>query len=383
MKVSIVGVGQTKFGKRQDASSREIVFEAFQEAIDDARISSKEIDASIICSATHYEKQRSPAGVIAEYLGLNPQATFNLEAICASSSVGVRVAWSMIKSGLHNVVAVVGFQKMSELRSSEIQEVMGLSGDAMWESPFGTSMPAYYALYAKAYMEKYGATEEHMAKVSVKNRHYGAKNPKAMFQKEITMQQVLDSKIVSNPLKILDCCANSDGASVLILTNEDRAKKMNDTPVWIEGLGLGSSSMSISGRQLPLTSFTCSVEASKQAYRMARLEPSDIDVVELHDSFSIAEIIGYEDLGLCQRGEGIKLIDENQTYVGGKFAANIDGGLISKGHPVAATGGSQLRTLVLQLRGESREAQVENAKFALSHNVGGIGMYGAVTILGV
>jgi len=380
-KVAIVGVGQTKFDRRSDASIREIAFEAFKEAVEDAGIMRGEIEASIIGSATHYDKQRTPAGVIAEYLGLNPQPTYNVEAVCASSGVGVRNAWALISSGLHDIVAVVGFQKMTELRSDEIQEVMGRSGDVMWESPFGPTMPAYFAMYANAHMNKYGTNEEQLAKVAVKNHFYGAKNPRAMFQKEVTVEEVLKSRPIASPLKQLDCCANSDGAACIILASEEKAQKITDTPVWVAGLGLGSSPMTLTSRGASLTSFTCAVEASKQAYKMAGITPADVDVAEVHDCFTITEIINYEDLGFCERGQGGKIVEEEQTHIGGKIPVNVDGGLLAKGHPVGATGASQIRTLVQQLRGEAGETQVKGAEIALAHNLGGIGMYCAVTIL--
>jgi acetyl-CoA C-acetyltransferase len=380
-KVAIVGVGQTKFGKRSDASIREIAFEAFKEAVEDAGVMRGEIDASIVCSATHYDKQRTPAGIIAEYLGLNPQPTFNVEAICASSGVGLRNAWSLISSGLHDVVAVIGFQKMTELKSDEVQDVMGRAGDVMWESPFGPTMPAYFAMYANAHMSKYGTKEEQLAKVAVKNHFYGVKNPKAMFQKAITVEDVLKSRPIATPLKQFDCCANSDGAACLILASEDKARKITDTPIWIAGLGLGSSPMSLTGRGTDLTSFGCAVEAAKQAYKMAGITSVDVDVAEVHDCFTITEIINYEDLGFCPRGMGGKFVEEEQTYIGGKIPVNVDGGLLAKGHPVGATGASQIRTLVQQLRGEAGETQVKGAEIALAHNLGGIGMYCAVAIL--
>jgi acetyl-CoA C-acetyltransferase len=382
-KVAVVGVGQTKFGERSDATIKEIAFEAFKEAIEDARLTPKEIEASIVCTASHYDKQRSPAGVIAEYLGLNPQPTFTVEAVCASSGVGLRTAWAMISSGLHDVVAVVGFQKMTELSSSEVQEVMGRSGDVQWESPFGTTMPGYFAMYANAHMNKYGTKEEDLAAVAVKNYFYGAKNPKAMFQKEITLNDVLTSRHIASPLKRYDCCANSDGAACLILASDSVARKITDMPIWITGLGLGSSPMTLTSRSLPLTSFGCAVEATKQAYKMAKIEPKDVDVAEVHDCFTITEIINYEDLGFAKRGEGGKLVSEKQTYIGGKIPVNVDGGLLAKGHPVGATGASQIRTIVQQLRGEAGQTQVAGAKIGLAHNLGGIGMYCAVTILTV
>lgn len=382
-KVAVVGVGQSKFGERSDASIKEIAFEAFREAIEDARITPKEIEASVVCTASHYDKQRSPAGVIAEYLGLNPQPTFTVEAVCASSGVGVRTAWAMISSGLHDVVAVVGLQKMTELSASEVQEVMGRSGDVQWESPFGTTMPGYFAMYANAHMNKYGTKEEDLAQVAVKNYHYGAKNPKAMFQKEITLNEVLTSRPIASPLKRYDCCANSDGAACLILASDTVAKKITDMPIWIAGLGLGSSPMTLTSRSLPLTSFGCAVEAAKQAYKMAKIEPKDVDVAEVHDCFTITEIINYEDLGFAKRGEGGNLVSEKQTYIGGKIPVNVDGGLLAKGHPVGATGASQIRTIVLQLRGEAGQTQVSGAKIGLAHNLGGIGMYCNVAIFTV
>jgi len=380
-RIGIIGVGHTKFGKRSDASLRELAFEAYSSALDDADIDSSKIDGSVVCSATHYDKQRSPAGVVAEYLGLNPQPTFNVEAACASSAVGLRTAWALVSSKLHDVMAVVGVQKMTELSSEEIQELMGRAGDVMWESPFGTTMPAYYAMYATAHMAKYGTTEEQMALVTVKNRKYGSKNPNAMFQKPVSPEEVLRSRPVSAPLKLFDCCANADGAACLIVAKAEKARKLTDSPVWVAGLGLASSPMSLAGRKGPLTSFEVTKNAAKAAYQMARVGPNDVDVAEVHDSFSITEILNYEDLGFAKPGGGTRLLEKGETELGGRIPVNIDGGLISKGHPVGATGASQLFALTKQLRGEAGSTQVEGAKIGLAQNIGGIGMYSAVTIL--
>ena len=379
-KVAVVGVGQTAFSRSCGVSIRELCFEAFKEALEDAgNLSIKDIDASIICSAPEYDKQRSPSGLIAEYLGLNPNPTFLAEAICASSSVGTRIGWSFIRSGLHQVVAVIGFQKMSELTSAESQERMLRGGDIMWESPFGAMMPAYYAMFARAHMNEYGTTEEQLAKVKVKSSKYSVMNPKAMYQKEATVEKVLKSRVITSPLKLFDCCANADGASCMILAGEKVAKKITDTPVWITGLGLASASMSLSARKT-ISSLSCAVEAGRQAYKMADLKPDNIHIAEVHDCFTIAEIMAYEDLGFCKRGEGGKLIAEEETYVGGRIPVNVDGGLLSKGHPIGATGGSQIRTIVLQLRGDAGKTQVNGAETGLVHNIGGIGLYGSVII---
>jgi len=378
--VAIIGVGQTPFVRRCGVSIQELCFEAFKEAVEDAGISPKDIDGSIICSAPEYDKQRSPAGVISEYLGLTPRPTFYCESICSSSSTGLKIAYSFIRSGLHDTIAIIGFQKMSEISSADVQERMGRGADIMWESPFGTMMPAYYAMFARAYMEEYGLTEEQLAQVRVKNAKYATLNPKAAYRKEVTLEDVLNSRVIASPLKLFDCCANADGASCLILASEEKAKRAKSKPVWIAGIGAGSSSVNMARRD-SMTSFICAREAARQAYEMAGVGPEDIDVAEVHDCFTIAEIMAYGDLGFCKPGEGGKLIQDKATYIGGKTPVNVDGGLLSKGHPIGATGGSQIRTIVKQLRGEAGPVQVKGAKVGLVHNIGGVGLYGNVTIL--
>jgi acetyl-CoA C-acetyltransferase len=278
------------------------------------------------------------------------------------------------------VVAVVGFQKMSELTSREAQERMSRASDIMWEAPFGLMMPAGYAMIAQAHIAEYGTTEEQLAKVRVKNAYYGARNPKAHYRKEVTLEEVLSSDVIASPFKKFDCCANADGASCVILASKDVAKEITDIPIWVMGLGATADTMTMTGRE-SFTGFRSAREAARQAYQMAGIGPADIDVAEVHDCFTIAEIVAYEDLGFARPGEGPKLIEDRETYIEGKIPVNIDGGLLSKGHPVGATGGSQIRTLVRQLRGEAVEGQVEGAEIGLSHNVGQVGLYCNVTIL--
>jgi acetyl-CoA C-acetyltransferase len=383
--VGIIGVGQSNFVRGYPGSIRELAFEAFKEAVEDAQIPIKKIDASIIASAPEYDKQRSPAGVIAEYLGLTPQPTFYIESICSSGSMALRVAYSMIKSGLHDVIAVIGFQKMSEISSSESQERMGRGADIQWESPFGTTMPAYYAMYARAHMARYGTTEEDLAKIRLKAAMYGQMNKKALYRKPVTLEMFTDpestlSAPVAKPLRVGDCCANADGSSCIIVANEQNAKAMCDKPVWIMGLGAASETVNMAGRDL-LTSLRVSVNAGTQAYQMAGVTPRDIDVAEVHDCFTIAELMAYEDLGFAKPGEGRDLIASKETYREGRIPVNVDGGLLSKGHPIGATGGSQIRTIVLQLRNEAGEMQVKDPEIGLVHNIGGVGLYGNVTIL--
>jgi len=380
MSVAIVGAGQTPFTRNCGMSIRELCFEAFRSALEDVNLTPKEIDASIICSAPEYDKQRSPAGLISEYLGLTPKPTFYAESICSSSTTGVKVGYSFIKSGLHDIVAVIGFQKMSEISSAEVQERMGRGADIQWESPFGTMMPAGYAMYARAHMKKYGTTEQQLAKVKVKSGKYSLLNPLAMYRRAVTLEECLEARVIASPLKMFDCCANADGASCVIMASEENAKKITNAPVWIIGIGSASDTLSTTSRT-NLAGLDCAIEAGKQAYKMAHVEPKDVDVAEVHDCFTIAEIMAYENLGFCKPGEGGKLIEESQTYIGGRIPVNVDGGLLSKGHPIGATGGSQIRTIVLQLQGRAGKTQVKGAEVGLVHNIGGIGVYGNVIIL--
>ncbi|NIN69558.1 MAG: acetyl-CoA acetyltransferase [Anaerolineae bacterium] len=382
-RVAIIGVGQSAFVRGYPGSIRELAYEGFKEAMEDAKISNEEIDASIICSAPEYDKQRSPAGVIAEYLRLTPQPTMYLESLCSSSSMGVRAAYSLIESDLHDVVCVLGFQKMSEITSAESQERMGRGADIQWESPFGTMMPAYYAMYARAHMDKYGTTEEDLALIRIKAATYGQMNEKAVYRKPVTMEQIFDPERppVATPLKVFDCCANADGSSCIILASEKKAQALSEKPVWILGLGAASDTVNTAGRDL-FTGLKVAIEAGRQAYEMAGIGPGDIDVAEVHDCFTIAEMMAYENLGFAEPGEGKELIKAKETYKEGKIPVNVDGGLLSKGHPIGATGGSQIRTIALQLRGEAGPMQVEDPEIGLVHNIGGVGLYGNVTILG-
>jgi len=379
--VAIIGVGQSTFVRNYEGSIRELAFEAFREAIKDAGITPDDIDASIIGSAPEYDKQRSPSGLIAEYLGLNPQPTFAIETVCSSSTTGIRAAYALIKSGLHDVVVVLGFQKMSEITSADSQERMGRGADIMWESPFGTMMPANYAMHARAHMHKYGSTEKDLALIRLKAAKYGQLNEKAVYRKGLELDQILNADPVASPLKRFDCCANADGSSCIILASADRAKEISKKPVWIMGLGSATASLTMTGRD-SFAGLDCARLAAKQAYEMAGVGPADINVAEVHDCFTIAELLAYEALGFAEPGKGVDLIREGETYLEGKIPVNVDGGLLSKGHPIGATGGSQVRTIVLQLRGEAGDIQVPDPEIGLVHNIGGVGIYGNVIIFG-
>jgi acetyl-CoA C-acetyltransferase len=381
VKVGIVGIGHGKFGNRSDATVQELAFEPFKQAIEDAKnLRREDIDALVVGSVPEYHMQRSLPGVVAEYVGMNPKSVWLTEAACASGSAAIRTAYMAVKSGMHNIVAVIGVQKMRELPTDAILALMGRVGDVQWESIFGTTFPGYYAFYASSHMHKFGTTAEQMAQVAVKNHHYGTMNPNSFFQKEVTLERILKSEEVAFPLKVFDCCANADGAACVIMTNEKLAKKFSDNPIWFEGMGSASAEMSLL-RRPNLYEIPSAVEAGKQAYKQAKVKPSDIQVAEVHDCFTIAEIMAYENLGFCEKGKGGKFIEEKQSYIGGKTPVNVDGGLKAKGHPVGATGVSMTVEIVKQLRGVAGKRQVKDAEIGLTHNVGGIGQYTFVNIL--
>jgi acetyl-CoA C-acetyltransferase len=235
-------------------------------------------------------------------------------------------------------------------------------------------------------MDKYGTSQEDLALIRVKASTYGQINEKAVYRKAVELGMFNDpespmSAPVASPLRVGDCCANADGSSCVIVTNEEKARAFSDKPVWILGLGAASEAVNLAGRDL-LTGLSVGIKAGEEAYKMAGVTPKDIDVAEVHDCFTIAELMAYENLGFAKPGEGRDLIRSKETYKEGSIPVNVDGGLLSKGHPIGATGGSQIRTIVLQLRGEAGDMQVKDPEIGLVHNIGGVGLYGNVTILG-
>jgi acetyl-CoA C-acetyltransferase len=379
-RVGIIGIGHGTFGRRSDATVQELAFEAFRAAMQDAGVDRNAVDASVIGSVPEYHKQRSLAGVVQEYLGLVPKPTWLTEVACASGSAAMRTAWMAIKAGVHEVVAVIGCQKMTELSTPEILALMGRVGEVQWESGFGTTFPGYYAMFAKRHMHEFGTTREQLLDVAVKNHHYGAMNPYALFRKEITKEKASASEDVATPFQVYDCCANADGAACVILASEDRAREISNKPVWLSGMGSASATMSVL-RRPNLVGLPSAEAAAAQAYAMAGIGPDDVDVADVHDCFTVAEIMAYEDLGFCKKGEGGPFIEEKQPYIGGKVAVNVDGGLKAKGHPIGATGVSMTYEIAKQLRGEAGERQVPDADVGLTHNVGGIGQYCFVQVM--
>jgi acetyl-CoA C-acetyltransferase len=379
-KVAVVGIGQGRFGVRSDASLRELAFEAVKACLDDAGISLKEVDSMVTgIAGDEFALSLQPASQVHDYIGFHPKPNFRVEGACATGSIALRTGMMNVASGLADVVLVVGVEKMTEVTTSRATEIMGKAGDSTWEYPFGMTFPGYYAMIANAHMAEYGTTEEQLALVSVKNHYYGSLNPYAHMQKPIDLQKALASFAVAYPLKLYDCSLITDGAAAVIIASEERAKAICKKPVWIAGVGLATDTLRLADRK-SLTSLSAVREAAKTAYKMAGVGPADIDVATVHDCFTIAEIVAYEDLGFCEEGEGGKLIEAKATYVEGKIPVNVDGGLKSKGHPIGATGVSMTIEITKQLRGEAGERQVKDPEMGLTHNVGGTGQVAAIHI---
>ncbi len=380
-KVAIVGVGSTEFGELWDKSFRSIFLSAGLSALEDVGIGGKEIEAIYVgnMSGGKFIDQEHIAALIADHSGL---AEFGIPAVRvenadASGGSAFRQAYMAVASGIHDIVIAAGIEKVTD--ANDPMEVLSTAIDQEWERFIGADLPAIYAIIARLHMHRFGTKEEDMAMVAVKNHRNAVHNPRAQFRKEISVEDVMGSPYVAEPLKVLDCAPLSDGASAVILASEEVAKKLCDDPVYIDACTQASDYFSIQNRRDILT-FDAVVRASRKAYKIAGIEPKDVDVAEIHDSFTITEILAYEDLGFAKKGEGANLIREGETEIGGKIPVNTSGGLKACGHAVGATGIRQIVDLVLQLRCEAGKRQV-NAEKALALNIGGSGATAVVTIL--
>lgn len=380
MKVAIIGVGTTKFGENWDKNLRQLAIEAGIKAIMDAGIGGRDLDAIYVgnMSAGRFVGQEHVAAMVSGELGLSIPAS-RIEGACASGGLALRQALFSILSGQHDVVLVGGAEKMTDLMTDGVTSSLMGAGDQEWEAYYGVTFPSLYAMIARRHMFEFGTTREQMAKVAVKNHHNGCLNPIAQFRKEITIKEVLDSPMVADPLTLFDCSPITDGAATLILCKEELAKKYTDNPVYIIGSGQASDTLALHDRR-SLTTLDATIKAAKGAYKQAGITVKDIDLAEVHDCFTIGEIIATEDLGFCKKGEGGKLLDEEETEIGGRIPVNTSGGLKAVGHPVGATGVKQAVEIVLQLRGQADKRQVKDAKIGLTHNVGGSGATGVVHI---
>ena len=381
--VAIVGIGSTSFGEHWDRGLKELVAEAGFEAAEDAGIRGKDIELVIAgnMSGGMFVGQEHVAALMADFLGLNPTPAVRVEAACASGGVALREGYMAVASGFHDLVAVGGVEKMTDVYGGEATTALAGAMDFEWEAYFGTTFPGVYALIAQRYMHEYGLTREELAKVAVKNHYHASFNPLAHFQNRITVEDVLNSRLIADPLRLLDCSPISDGAACVLLAPAEDARKYTDTPILIETSRQASGTLSLFMRR-DVCTIDATVEAANRAFRDTDLSRKDIDLVEVHDCFTIAEILALEDLGFCEKGEGGKFYDENQTYFDGELPVNTDGGLKAAGHPVGATGVKQIVELVKQLRGEAEDGrQVKGAEVGLAHNLGGSGASVVVTIL--
>lgn len=379
---AIVSAGLSRFGKLDGLSAREIFQQAGKEAFDrcpnlDPRKDIKALFVGHMMESTEHQGHTGP--MVADWLGLNPIPASRTENACASSGVALRCGIQAVASGLADTVIVGGVEKQTHLPTSDTTEYLALSADNFFEQWHGFTFPALFALIARAHMHEYGTREEHLAMIAVKNHSNGSKNPKAHIRKEITVEQAMTSRIVASPLKLFDCSLISDGASCVILTRPELAKKFADNPVYVWGSGQASDTIGLYERE-DLTSLKASILASREAYKMAGIEPKDVDVAEVHDCFTIAELVAYEDLGFCAKGDGGRLIESGETKLTGSIPVNTSGGLKSKGHPVGATGVAQAYEVYLQLTGQADHRQVKDPEIGLTHNVGGHGSTSVVHV---
>lgn len=380
--VSIVSAGLSKFGKLEGLYAREIFADAAKEAFDNCPKldPKKDIRALFVGHmGESYEHQGHTGATMADWVGLGNVAATRTEAACASSGAALRAAICAVRSGLSDVVMVGGAEKMTHRTTADVTEYLAMASDFPFEQWNGITFPGLYALMATRHMHDYGTTERQLAMVAVKNHFHGSLNPKAQMQKEITLETALSSRVVAWPLKLYDCSLITDGASCLILTTPELAKKYTETPVHIIGSGQASDTIGLYERE-SLTSLQAAKVAAKQAYEMAEVKQEDIDIAEVHDCFTIAEIIAYEDLGFCNPGQGGKLAENCETKLGGRIPVNTSGGLKAKGHPVGATGTGQAYEVYLQLTGRAGKRQVKDAEVGLTHNVGGSGATATVHI---
>lgn len=380
--VSIISAGLSKFGKHEGLYAREIFTDAVKEAFDRCpKLDPKrDIKAMFIGHmGESYEHQGHTASTVADWAGLLNIPATRTEAACASSGAALRSGIYAVLSGLADTVMVGGVEKMTHRSTAEVTEYLAMASDYPFEQFHGITFPGLFALMATAHMHTYGTTQEQMAKVAVKNHYHATLNPKAHMQKEITLENVLGSKVVAWPLKMYDCSLITDGASCIIITKPELAKKYTDMPVHIIGTGQASDTIGLYERK-SLTSLQSAKLAAKTAYEMAAVKPEGINVAEVHDCFTFVELMAYEDLGFCRVGEGGKLVESGETRLGGRLPVNTSGGLKAKGHPVGATGTAQTYEMYLQLTGQADKRQVKDAKVGLTHNVGGSGATATVHI---
>ncbi len=382
--VAIIGVGVTKFGELWNKSFRAIGIEAGMKAMEDANLSGSEVDGIFIgnMSAGQFIKQKHIDALIADYSGMatrNIPAT-RVEAGGASGGVAFRQAVMAVASGMHDIVLVGGAEKMTDMDDTSINSVLDATADAEWEAGMGITFASLHAMMARRMIHDGIATREEIASFAVNSHFHGALNPNAQFRKAITLDTVLRSGPVADPLGVFDCAPISDGAASLVLCPLEDAKKYTDSYVKVSAVTQASDSLALFQRE-DITTYGATVAAAQQAYSQVGITPQDIQVAEVHDTYTVSGIMALQDLGFFKRGEAGKAVLEEQCHIGGKIAINTSGGLKARGHPIGATGVAQIVEITEQLRGSADKRQVPNAKYGLAQSTGGTGSAVTVSIL--
>jgi acetyl-CoA C-acetyltransferase len=378
--VAVIGVGMQKWGELWEKSTRNIFVESALLAMDDAGVD--KLDAMYVGCMTSglFTAQEHLGSVMADYLGQRGIPATRVESACASGGLAFRSAYIDVASGMHDVVLAGGVEKMTDVAGGGATYALASAADKQWECVSGVTFTGLYAMMAVAHMHKYGTKREQLAAVAVKNHHNGSMNPRAQFRMEVTIEGVINSTKVADPLNILDCSPITDGAASVILVPADMAKKFKKPGAKVIGTGHATDTIALHDRD-DLTTLSAVAESAEQAYKMSGKGPKDIDLFEVHDCFTIAEIIVSESLGLFERGKGGPAVEAGETSLEGRFPINTSGGLKSKGHPVGATGVAQIVELTEQLRGEAGDRQLKNARVGLAQNMGGSGGSSVVHIL--
>jgi len=372
--VVIIGTGQTKFGEKWEKSLKNLMAEAGVKAVKNSKIKGEEIDALYTgCMASgRLVGQEHIGALVADQVGLNPIPSTRVEAACASGGTALRTAYLSVKSGEHDLVVAGGGEKMVDVPTERVNYALGGAGDQETEIFNGATFAALYALMARKHMEKYGTTEKQLAEVSVKNHENGAKNPYAQYQREISVESVMNSPEIASPLKLFDCSPITDGAASVVITTKEKAEEKGSDYIEIKASAQASDTLNLANRK-SITEIKATQKASKKAYKQSGIRPKEVDFAEVHDCFTIAEIIAMEDLGFYEKGEAAKAVEQGKTKLKGELPINPSGGLKAKGHPVGATGIAQAIEAYKQLTGKAEKRQIENPKTALTHNVGGTG----------
>lgn len=379
--VAVVGVGMHRFGELWEASLRELCRDVALKALEDAGVD--RVDSVIVGSMASglFADQEHLGALVADVSGCTPASAMRAEAACASGGMALRAAFAEVASGLSECALVVGAEKMTDVSGDEATAILATAGDQEYEAFHGVTFAGLSAMIARAYMHKHGVTSEQLAAVAVKNHKHGMLNPLAQFQMELTVPQVMASPIVADPLRLLDCAPVSDGAAAVVVCPLDMAKRLKRHPlVRIAGIGAATDRIALY-RHPDLTRLPAVAAAGRAAFAMARTTPADIHVAELHDAFTIMEVLALEELGFFEAGKGAQAAASGWSAIGGRMPVNPGGGLKSRGHPVGATGVAQISELTLQLRQAAGRRQVAGARRGLAENLGGSGGTAVVTIL--